>query len=153
MMERLTELSHRTYVPASVYAVVHLGLGEHERALDCLEKGCDQRDTPLTALKVHPIYDPLRSHSPVPRPVAEAAPGVAAGLRFSGTADLRYALHGIGATTAMFTVVNRGKLDPLPLRHPDRIMRLGRQFPNGHGWSEFVAATANLARAGAVPEI
>ena len=59
---KLTELSHRTYVPASVYAVVHLGLGENERALDCLEKGCDQRDTPLTGLKVHPIYDPLRAH-------------------------------------------------------------------------------------------
>jgi len=59
---KLAELSRRTYVPASVFAIVHLGLGENERALDCLEKGCDRRDTPLTALKVHPIYDPLRSH-------------------------------------------------------------------------------------------
>jgi len=62
MLGKLTELSHRTYVPASVYAIVHLGLGENERALDCLEKGCEQRDAPLTALKVHPIYDPLRAH-------------------------------------------------------------------------------------------
>jgi len=59
---KLAELSHRTYVPATVYAVVHLGLGENEHALDWLEKGCDRRDTPLTALKVHPIYDPVRSH-------------------------------------------------------------------------------------------
>jgi serine/threonine-protein kinase len=62
MIGKLTELAQRTYVPASVYAVVYLGLGEHERALDCLERGCEQRDTPLTALKVHPIYDPLRAH-------------------------------------------------------------------------------------------
>jgi serine/threonine-protein kinase len=62
VLGKLTELSQRTYVPATVHAVVHLGLGEHERALDWLEKGCDHRDTPLTALKVHPIYDPLRTH-------------------------------------------------------------------------------------------
>lgn len=62
VMGKLTELSHRTYVPASAYAVIHLGLGENERALDWLEKGCDRRDTPLVALGVHPIYDSLRPH-------------------------------------------------------------------------------------------
>ena len=62
MIGKLSGLAQRTYVPATVYAVVHLGLGENERALDWLEKGCDQRDTPLIAVKVHPLYDPLRAY-------------------------------------------------------------------------------------------
>jgi len=56
----LTELARRMYVPATVFAVVYIGLGEYEGALDWLEMGYERRDTPLVALKVHPIYDPLR---------------------------------------------------------------------------------------------
>jgi hypothetical protein len=36
-------------------------LGQHDRALDYLERGCRQHELPMTALKVHPVYDPLRS--------------------------------------------------------------------------------------------
>jgi TolB-like protein/Tfp pilus assembly protein PilF len=42
-------------------AIVHLGLGEGDLALDALESACDHRETPVNALKVHPVYDPLRS--------------------------------------------------------------------------------------------
>ena len=56
----IAELARRMYVPATVFAIVYIGLGEYEGALDWLELGYERRDTPLVALKVHPIYDPLR---------------------------------------------------------------------------------------------
>src|ERR1051326_4757437 len=45
---------------------------------------------------------------------------------------------GIGATAAMFTVINRVILNPLPYPEPDRIVRLGRQYPHGNSWSNSI---------------
>jgi len=49
-------------VPSTCFALVHLGLGENERALSWLEKGCDQREPTMVMVKVHPVYEPLRGH-------------------------------------------------------------------------------------------
>lgn len=57
----LTELSQTRWVPASSFAVLHLGLGDHAAALTFLETATDRREFSVTALKVHPLYDPLRS--------------------------------------------------------------------------------------------
>lgn len=61
VLARLTDRATARYVPLTCFAIVHLGLGEREQALSCLERGCDRRDMPLVSLNIHPIYDDLRA--------------------------------------------------------------------------------------------
>ncbi len=60
LLEELAELSKRRHVSSTCFALIHLGLGEKEQALDWLETGARGRETPLAGLKVHPAYDNLR---------------------------------------------------------------------------------------------
>jgi TolB-like protein len=60
LLEELSELGKRRHVPSSCFALIHLGLGEKERSLEWLETGCQRRELPMVALKVHPAYDDLR---------------------------------------------------------------------------------------------
>ena len=60
MLARLTELEKTRYVPSTTIALVHLGLGEVDRALEFLERACDRRDLPVSVLKVHPAFDAAR---------------------------------------------------------------------------------------------
>jgi TolB-like protein/Tfp pilus assembly protein PilF len=50
------------YVPAQSLAEAHLGLGEHDAALECLERACDERSALLLWLQGDVLYDPVRSH-------------------------------------------------------------------------------------------
>jgi len=58
----LERRSRRRYVPPVHRALVHLGLGEHALALECLEEGIKEHDVRLTFLTAEPRWDPLRAH-------------------------------------------------------------------------------------------
>jgi serine/threonine-protein kinase len=60
MLGELNELAERRHVPPTCRAVVHIGLGELQTALDWLETACQRREPPLSALYAHPLYNCLR---------------------------------------------------------------------------------------------
>jgi hypothetical protein len=60
LLAELERLATVKYVPSACFAVIHLGLGDKARALDWLEEGCRRRDSQLSGIKMHPVYDPLR---------------------------------------------------------------------------------------------
>ena len=60
ILRELRELARTQYVPTIPCAMVHLGLGEPDRALDWLEEGGRRRETSLALLGVHPAYASLR---------------------------------------------------------------------------------------------
>jgi serine/threonine-protein kinase len=49
-----------THVSPCSVALIYIGLGDFERAIEWLEKGYEERDQSLVTLKVDPAYDPLR---------------------------------------------------------------------------------------------
>jgi TolB-like protein/Tfp pilus assembly protein PilF len=63
ILEKLLERSGRSYVAPSSIAVIYIGLGDHEKALEWLEKAYAGRDGGLLTLNVHPIFDSLRSNA------------------------------------------------------------------------------------------
>jgi len=61
ILARLTEAAKTRYVPAYAFAVIHLGLGEKDQALDWLEKAArDHGGRNINHIKVEPYLDPLR---------------------------------------------------------------------------------------------
>ena len=61
IQERLREVSKQRYVSPYIFAIIHLGLGEKEQAIDFLEKTYQDRDGYNVAyIKVDPFFDPLR---------------------------------------------------------------------------------------------
>ncbi len=60
-LARLRRAAEGGYVPPEYFAVVHLGLGEADAALDWLERACDARSGSVVYLRVDPLLDPVRA--------------------------------------------------------------------------------------------
>ncbi len=61
VLEDLNEQSKRRHVSAFLIAVVYIGLGEKNQALDWLEKAREEHNNSLPFLNVDPLFDSLRS--------------------------------------------------------------------------------------------
>ncbi|HSE39389.1 MAG TPA: protein kinase [Acidobacteriota bacterium] len=61
IIKDLQEKRNRQHVRPYMLAELHTGLGERDRALEWLEKACDERDDWVVFLHVDPNMDPLRS--------------------------------------------------------------------------------------------
>src|SRR5579864_8753606 len=62
LLTELVSQSKKQYVSPYYFAVVYVGLGEHERALDWLERAFADRSNGLVFLKVEPELDDLRAN-------------------------------------------------------------------------------------------
>jgi eukaryotic-like serine/threonine-protein kinase len=60
ILGELAAVSGQRYTPALAFAVVHLGLGERDEAIDWLEKAYEERYNRLAYLRREPVWDPLR---------------------------------------------------------------------------------------------
>jgi hypothetical protein len=60
LLKRLQTPADRQHVSPVSIAQIHAALGNTDRALDCLEQACANRDWSLSALKQDPRLDPLR---------------------------------------------------------------------------------------------
>jgi len=60
-LAKLERQSTERYVPQASFAILNLGLGNRQKALDHLEMGCELRELAICFIKVHPVYDSLRS--------------------------------------------------------------------------------------------
>jgi DNA-binding winged helix-turn-helix (wHTH) protein/TolB-like protein/Tfp pilus assembly protein PilF len=61
ILTELDKLSTQKYVASAPVAIIYIGLGEKDRALERLEKAYDERLWEMGMLKVLPVFDPLRS--------------------------------------------------------------------------------------------
>jgi tetratricopeptide (TPR) repeat protein len=62
ILDELTNLAKQKYVPAYFFAGIHMGLREHDRALECLEKAYEEHSHWLIYLHIDPSMDGLRSN-------------------------------------------------------------------------------------------
>ena len=60
-LDNLLKRSEREYVPAYDIALIYIGLGERDLALDWLDKAYQERSAHLAYVMVEPLYDSLRS--------------------------------------------------------------------------------------------
>jgi serine/threonine-protein kinase len=63
ILNELQERSRAEYVSPFCVSLVHIGLGDEDQALECLERAYDERSHWLVYAKGWPILDDLRSHA------------------------------------------------------------------------------------------
>jgi len=63
LLDELTESSKQKYVAPYFFAGIHIGLGEHDRAFDYLEKAYEEHSHWLIYLHLDPSMDDLRNYS------------------------------------------------------------------------------------------
>jgi tetratricopeptide (TPR) repeat protein len=61
LLGQLHGIQRSKFVPATCFATIHIGLGEHAAALEWLRRGVDARELSVTSIGIHPLYDPLRA--------------------------------------------------------------------------------------------
>lgn len=75
VLARLDETARHRFVPPYAFALVHLCLGEHDEALEWLERAVTVRDVHLVFLPVDPKWDPLRGDRRFEALLARPPPG------------------------------------------------------------------------------
>ena len=60
MLRELAEMAKRQYVNSTAFAMIYLGLGEKEKALDWLDRSYRDQESACWYLTVDPIYDSVR---------------------------------------------------------------------------------------------
>jgi serine/threonine-protein kinase len=61
LLDVLREMARTRHIPATALAMIHIGLGENDEAIQVLAGAVERREPSVTALRVHPGYDPLRA--------------------------------------------------------------------------------------------
>ena len=61
ILDQMDSFGQGSYVSSFSRSMVHLGLGERDKALDALEAGLEERAYTMSYIAVHPICDPLRN--------------------------------------------------------------------------------------------
>lgn len=60
LLNQLLTLRVKQFISSTTLAIAYLALDEVEQSLQCLEQGCDGHELNVSAIGVHPVYDPLR---------------------------------------------------------------------------------------------
>jgi DNA-binding winged helix-turn-helix (wHTH) protein len=61
LLKELTQRPRRDYVPAFSIALIWIGFGKRDEALECLAKSYQDRSTDMVYSKTEPLLDPVRS--------------------------------------------------------------------------------------------
>ena len=75
ILRKIKALSRTTFVSPYQYVYVYTGLGEHDRALDFLERAVSERGGPAYAIKGSFLLKPLREHPRFQKLLAEIGLG------------------------------------------------------------------------------